>query len=97
MNIDSLKTYRIYMNPVGKMPMLDVAVRVDERDLPKARAIYVANIFIDRVMHTLTALFGLDEVKVKKIQEKLEAGVSVELEVQALDTQLVQAGFIQGQ
>jgi hypothetical protein len=94
MNIETIKTYRIHMNPVGKLPMLDIGVHVDERDLPKSRAVYVANIFVERVIHTLTALFGMNEAEVDTIREKLEAGVPVDIEVQALPTQLVQAGFI---
>ena len=47
-----------------------------------------------RVIHTLEELFGLDKSKVDSIREDLEAGRPVHIEVQALRTQLIQAGFI---
>jgi hypothetical protein len=84
------------MMPVGKKPMLEVGVRVDGRDLPNARSVYIANIFIERVMPCLTELFGVDKEEVDKIRKELEAGKSVNIELQALPTQLHQAGFTQG-
>ena len=45
---------------------------------------------------TLEELFGLDKSKVDSIREDLEAGRPVHIEVQALRTQLIQAGFIPG-
>jgi hypothetical protein len=53
-------------------------------------------IFVDRVIHLLSELFGLDKAKVDDIRDELEAGHSVHIEVAALHTQLLQAGFIQG-
>ena len=53
-------------------------------------------IFVDRVIHTLEELFGVDKSKVDSIREELEAGRPVHMEVQALRTQLIQAGFIPG-
>jgi putative SOS response-associated peptidase YedK len=50
---DSIKTYRIQLDPEGTMPNIDVGVRVDGRDIPDARVDYVAMIFVDRVVHTL--------------------------------------------
>ena len=93
---DSIKTYRIQLDPVGTMPNIDVGVRVDGRDIPEARVNYVAMIFVDRVVHTLEGLFGLDKAKVDSIRQELEAGRPVHIEVQALRTQLIQAGFIPG-
>jgi len=60
---DSIKTYRIQLDPVGTMPNIDVGVRVDGRDIPEVRVNYVAMIFVDRVVHTLEELFGLDKSK----------------------------------
>jgi hypothetical protein len=91
---DSIKTYRIQLDPEGTMPNIDVGVRVDGRDIPDARVDYVAMIFVDRVVHTLGELFDLDKSKVDSIREDLEAGRPVHIEVQALRTQLIQAGFI---
>jgi len=54
----------------------------------------VAMIYVDRVVHTLEELFGLDKSKVESIRADLEAGRPVHIEVQALRTQLIQAGFI---
>jgi len=84
---DSIKTYRIQLDPVGTIPNIDVGVRVDGRDIPDARVNYVAMIFVDRVVHTLEELFGLDKPKVDSIRE---AGRPVHIEVQALRTQLIQ-------
>jgi len=47
---DSIKTYRIQLDPEGTMPNVDVGVRVDGRDIPDARVNYVAMIFVDRVV-----------------------------------------------
>jgi Aminotransferase ubiquitination site len=96
MNIETIKTYRIHMNATGKMPLLDIHVKVDGRDLPQARGIFIADIFIDRVIHHLSELFGLDKVEVARIRKELEEGRAVDIEVPALHTQLIQAGFIQG-
>jgi hypothetical protein len=93
---DTIKTYRIQLDPEGTTPNIDVAVRVDGRDIPEARVNYVAMIFVDRVVHTLEELLGLDKSKVDSIREDLEAGRPVHIEVQALRTQLIQAGFIPG-
>ena len=87
---DSIKTYRIQLDPVGTIPNIDVGVRVDGRDIPDARVNYVAMIFVDRVVHTLEELFGLDKPKVDSIREDLEAGRPVHIEVQALRAQLIQ-------
>jgi hypothetical protein len=95
MQNETIMTYRIHMNPSGKMPLLDVGVHVDERDLPDKRPIFIANIFIDHVLHRLSSLFGVDKVEVDGIRKQLEAGISIDIEVQALHSQLVQAGFIQ--
>lgn len=95
MNYESIKKYRIRMNATGEKPMQDVAVQVDGRDLPSTeRSIFVASIFIDRVMHSLSALFGVDEAEVAKIHERLDGGETVNIEVDAIHTQLVQAGFV---
>jgi hypothetical protein len=93
---DSIKNYRIQLDPEGTMPNVDVGVRVDGRDIPDARVNFVAIIFVDRVVHTLEELFGLDKAKVNRIREELEAGRPVHIEVQALRTQLILAGFIPG-
>ena len=93
---DSIKTYRIQLDPMGTMPNIDVGVRVDGRDIPEVRENYVAMIFVDRVVHTLEELFGLDKSKVDGIRQELEAGRPVHIEVQTLRTQLIQAGFIPG-
>jgi hypothetical protein len=93
---DSIKTYRIQLDPEGTVPNIDVGVRVDGRGIPEVRGNYVAMIFVDRVVHTLEELFGLDKSKVASIREDLEAGRPVHIEVQALRTQLIQAGFIPG-
>jgi hypothetical protein len=34
---DSIKTYRIQLDPEGTMPNIDVGVRVDGRDIPLTR------------------------------------------------------------
>jgi hypothetical protein len=47
---DSIKTYRIQLDPEGTMPNVDVGVRVDGRDIPDARVNFVAIIFVDRVV-----------------------------------------------
>jgi RecB family endonuclease NucS len=63
----------------------------------KVRGNYVAMIFVDRVVHMLEELFGLDKSKVASIREDLEAGRPAHhIEVQALRTQLIQAEFIPG-
>jgi hypothetical protein len=93
---DSIKTYRIQLDPEGTMPNVDAGVRVDGRDISDARVNYVAMILVDRVVYTLEELFGLDKSKVDSIHEDLEAGRPVHIEVQALRTQLIQAGFIPG-
>ena len=93
---DSIKTYRLQLDPEGTMPNVDVGVRVDGRDIPEARVNYVALIFVDRVIHTLEELFGLEKSKVASIREDLEAGRPVHIEIQALRIQLIQAGFIPG-
>ena len=49
---DSIKPYRIQLDPEGTMPNIDVGVRVDGRDIPDARVNYVAMIFVDRVLDT---------------------------------------------
>jgi hypothetical protein len=91
---DSIRTYRIQLDPEGIMPNVDVGVRVDGRDIPEASGNYVAVIFVDRVVHTLGELLCLDKAKVTGIREDLEAGGPVHIEVQVLRTQLIQAGFI---
>ena len=95
MNCDTMTTYRIQLDPVGAAPHLDVGVRVDGPDLPDVGGNYIATIFLDRVIHSLSELFGLDKDKVDSIREQLEAGGPVHIEVQAMHTQLVQANFIQ--
>jgi hypothetical protein len=95
MNYENPKKYRVSMDATGEKPMQDVAVQVDGRDLPSTeRGLFVASIFIDRVMHTLSALFGVHEAEVAKIHERLDAGETVNIEVDALHEQLVQAGFV---
>jgi exosome complex RNA-binding protein Rrp42 (RNase PH superfamily) len=96
MHIETIKTYSVQMMPVGKEPMLEVGVRVDGRDLPETRSVYIANIFIDRAMHSLSSLFGMDSDEVERIREELNAGRSVNVELQALPIQLRQAGFLPG-
>jgi hypothetical protein len=94
MNYETIRTYRIRMNASGTMPLLDVAVMVDARDLPEDRSLWSASLFIDNVIHHLSALFGVDKVEAGRIRKELEAGKAVNLELQALPTQLIQAGFI---
>jgi hypothetical protein len=96
MHCDKITTYRIQLDPVGATPHLDVGVHVDGPDLADAAGNYIATIFLDRVVHSLSELFGLDEDKVDRIREQLEAGSPVHVEVQAMHTQLVQANFIRG-
>jgi hypothetical protein len=96
MNCDTIMTYRIQLDPVGTASHVDVGVRVDGPDLPGITGNYIATIFLDRVVHSLSELFGLDKEKVDRIREQLEAGSPVHMEVQAMHTQLVQANFIQG-
>jgi hypothetical protein len=96
MHYETIKTYRVQMMPVGKEPMLEVGVRVDGRDLPEARSIYIANIHIERVMHSLSSLFALDSDEVERIRKELEAGRTVNVELQSLPLQLHQAGFLAG-
>jgi len=89
-------TYRIQLDPVWTASHVDVGVRVDGPDLPGIKGNYIATIFMDRVVHSLSEPFGLDKEKVDRIREQLEAGSPVHMEVQAMHTQLVQANFIQG-
>ena len=96
MNYDTITTYRIQLDPVGATPHGDVGVQVDGPDLADAGENYMATIFLDRVVHSLSELFGLDKDKVDRIREQLEAGSPVHIEVQAMHTQLVQANFIRG-
>jgi len=91
---DSINTYRIQLDPAGTMPNVDVGVRVDGRDISEARGNDAPLIFVDRVVYTLEELFGLEKSKVDSIREGLEAGRPVHIEVRALRTQLIQAGFI---
>jgi hypothetical protein len=93
---DTITTYRIQLDPVGAAPYLDVRVRVDGPDLPDLGGNCIATIFLDRVIHSLSELFGLDIDRVDRIREQLEAGGPVHIEVQATHTHLVQAKFIQG-
>ena len=95
MNRDTITTYRIQLDPLGTAPHLDVGVRVDGPDLPGVGGNYIATIFLDRVVHSLSELFGLDKDKVDRIREQLEAGSPVHIEVQTMHTQLAQANFIQ--
>jgi hypothetical protein len=96
MKCDAITPYRIRLDPVGTAPHLDVGVRVDGPDLPGVGGDFIATIFLDRVVHSLSELFGLDKDRVDRIREQLEAGSPVHIEVQAMHTQLVQANFIQG-
>jgi hypothetical protein len=81
---------------VGATPHLDVVVHVDGPDLADSGWNYIATIFLDRIVHSLSELLGLDKDKVDRIRERLEAGSPVHIEVQAMHTQLVQANFIRG-
>jgi hypothetical protein len=92
---DTIATYRIQLDPVGAAPYLDVRVRVDGPDLPDLGGNCIATIFLDRLIHSLSGLFGLDNDKVDRIREQLEAGGPVHIEVRATRTQLVQANLIQ--
>lgn len=94
MNCDTITTYRIQLDPVGATPDLDVGVRVDGPDLANVGENYVATIFLDRVVHSLSEFFGLDKDKVDRIREQLETGSPVHIEVQAMHSQLIQANFI---
>lgn len=96
MHFGTIKAYRVQMMPVGKEPMLEVGVRVDGRDLSDARSVYIANIYIERVMHSLSSLFAVDSDEVERIRKELEAGRTVNVELQALPLQLHQAGFLPG-
>jgi hypothetical protein len=60
---DSIKTYRIQLDPEGTMPNIDVGVRVDGRDIPEARVNYVAMIFVDRVVPRAGGAFRLRQVQ----------------------------------
>ena len=93
MNRNTITTYRIQLDPVGTAPHLDVGVHVDGAVLLGVGGNYKVTIFLDRVVHSLSELFGLGKDKVDRIREQLEAGSPAHLEVWAIHTQLVQSQF----
>jgi hypothetical protein len=95
MNYETMESHNVQLRPQGNGDDQDIAVRVDERNLPQARGNYINLIHIDNVLHHLQHLFGLDEAAVNKVREDLEDGRDVTVKIDCLHSQLVMAGFIQ--
>jgi len=94
MDGERLKPYRVKFTPINS-PELEVTVRVDARDLPNARGIWVnSNLTWERVEHCLVTYFDESKDFVATTKLSLLAGETVELTVNGFYADLVRSGWV---
>ena len=96
MAYESVKTYRINLRPQGSGKDIRISVRVDERDLSNAKAVFLSPMHIDNVMSLLSLPFNHEKAGIDRIREMLEAGESVDTSVIGVYSDLIRAEFIRG-